>query len=199
MKDSISERSAASEPYSSGCAGNSTTWCASRLLRAEYGTRRSDGEIGTESAKCHSPSLSSTNEVRPVLGSSTISTSVPSSSTAETVAMRRSFLISSALFGPGFVICREPLQHVQRLAKAQSFDPLQERDHVAVGPTAEAMKIALPRIDRERGIMVVVERTETHERATRWFQFNIVADHRFERDFTFDLFDPLAQHGVNMA
>src|SRR6266852_2936966 len=163
MKDSISERSAASEPYSSGCAGNSTTWCASRLLRAEYGTRRSDGEIGTESAKCHSPSLSSTNEVRPVLGSSTISTSVPSSSTAETVAMRRSFLTSSALFRPGFVICREPLQHVQRLAKAQSFDPLQERDHVAVGATAEAVENFRLGVDRERRGMVLVEGTEADQ------------------------------------
>src|SRR5712692_7086350 len=57
MKDSISRSRTSSEPYSSGSDGSSTTSWASRLLRGEYGTRRADESMGTESAECHSPSL----------------------------------------------------------------------------------------------------------------------------------------------
>src|SRR6266849_7174097 len=200
MKDSISRSRISSEPYSSGSGGSSTTSCASRLLRGEYGTRRADESMGTESAERHSSSLASMNDVRLASGSTTVSRMVPSPRTAETAGIRRSFRASSVLLlGSGFAILLEPFKHAERLPEAQMFDSLQEVQHVAVGATAEAMKIALPGIDRERGIMVVVEGAEAHERAPRWFQLKIFADHRFERDFTFDLFDPLPQRGVNMA
>src|SRR5216683_2744631 len=96
MKDSISESKASSDPYSSGSDGSSTTLWASRLLRGEYGTRRADESMGTESAECHSPSFASTNDVRLASGSTTVSRMVPSPRTAETVGILRSFRASSA-------------------------------------------------------------------------------------------------------
>src|SRR5712692_3390099 len=171
MKDSISESSAASEPYSWGSDGSSTTSCASRLLRGEYGTRHADESMGTESAERHSPSLASMNDVRLASVSTTVSRMVPSPRTAETVGIGRSFRASSApLLGSGFAMGLEPFQLAECLPEAQMFDPLQEVQHVAVSAAAEAMKIAFPGIDRERGIMVVVEGAAAHERAPRWFQ-----------------------------
>src|SRR5713101_9603158 len=144
MKDSISGRSASSEPYSSGSDGSSTTSCASRLLRAEYGTRRVDESIGTESAERHSPSFASTNDVRLASGSATVSRMVPSPRTAETVGIRRSFRASSApLLGLGFIIRLEPLKHVERLPEAQMFDPLREVQHIAVRAAAITVKSCL--------------------------------------------------------
>src|SRR5216684_7739930 len=141
MKDSISGRSASSEPYSSGSDGSSTTWCASRLLRGEYGTRRADESMGTESAECHSPSFASTNDVRLASGSTTVSRMVPSPRTAETVGIRRSFRASSApLLGSGFAIRLEPFKHVDRLPEAQMFDLLEKRQGIAVSPAAVAME-----------------------------------------------------------
>src|SRR5229473_5922745 len=120
MKDSISGRSASSEPYSSGSDGSSTTSCASRLLRAEYGTRRVDESIGTESAERHSPSFASTNDVRCASGSATVSRMVPSLRTAETAGTRRSFFSSSAaLFGEGVIMALQPPQHIECLEEAQ--------------------------------------------------------------------------------
>src|SRR5712692_8183431 len=133
MKDSISGRSASSEPYSSGFDGSSTTWCASRLLRGEYGTKRADESIGTESAERHSPSFASTNDVRLASGSTTVSRMVPSPRTAETAGIRRSLRASSVLLlGSGFAILLEPFKHAECLPEAQMFDSLQEVQHVAV-------------------------------------------------------------------
>src|SRR5713101_8439516 len=137
MKASISESSAVSEPYSWGSDGSSTTSWASRLLRGEYGTRSADESMGTESAERHSPSLASTTDVRLATGSTTISRTVPSPRTAETVGIRRSFRASSApLLGLGFIIRLEPLKHVERLPEAQMFDPLREVQHIAVSAAA---------------------------------------------------------------
>src|SRR6266436_3813482 len=137
MKDSISGRSASSEPYSSGFDGSSTTSCASRLLRGEYGTRRADESMGTESAERHSPSLASMNEVRLASASTRVSRMVPSPRTAETVGIRRSFRASSPpLLGSGFAIRLELFKHVKCLREAQMFDLLEKRQHVAVRATA---------------------------------------------------------------
>src|SRR5229473_4120664 len=141
MKDSISERSASSVASSAGSDGSSTTSCARRLLRGEYGTRRPDESMGTESAECHSPSFASTNDVRLASGSTTVSRMVPSPRTAETVGILRSFRASSApLLGSGFAILLEPFKHAERLPEAQMFDPLQEVQHVAVGAAAVAVE-----------------------------------------------------------
>src|SRR5713101_1573840 len=140
MKDSISGRSASSEPYSSGSDGSSTTLWASRLLRGEYGTRRADESIGTESVERHSPSLASTNDVRLASASTTVSRMVPSPRTAETAGIRRSFRASSApLLGSGFVIRMEPFKHVERLPEAQMLDSSQEVQHVAMRAAAVAV------------------------------------------------------------
>src|SRR5229473_8280837 len=141
MKDSISGRSASSEPYSSGFDGSSTTSWASRLLRGEYGTRSADESMGTESAERHSPSLASMNDVRLASASTTVSRMVPSLRTADTAGIRRSFRASSApLLGSGFAIRLEPFKHAERLPEAQMFDPLQEVQHVAVGAAAVAVE-----------------------------------------------------------
>src|SRR6266851_6686833 len=107
-----------------------------RLLRGEYGTRRADESIETESAERHSPSLASMNDVRLASASTTVSRMVPSLRTADTAGIRRSFRASSApLLGSGFAIRLEPFKHAERLPEAQMLDLLQERDHVAVRAT----------------------------------------------------------------
>src|SRR6266851_5086728 len=141
MKDSISERSTVSEPYSWGSEGSSTTSCASRLLRGEYGTKRVDESMGTESAECHSPAFASTNDVRLALGSTTVSRMVPSPRTAETAGIRSSFRASSApLLGSGFAIRLEPFKHAERLPEAQMLDLLHEVNRVAMRAAAVAVE-----------------------------------------------------------
>src|SRR6266851_2830822 len=141
MKDSISRSRTSSEPYSSGFDGSSTTSWASRLLRGEYGTRRADESMGTESAERHSPSLASTNDVRFASGSTTVSRMVPSPRTAETAGIRRSFRASSApLLGSGFAIRLEPFKHVERLPEAEVFDHLHEVNRVAMRAAAVAVE-----------------------------------------------------------
>src|SRR5216684_6644631 len=133
MKDSISRSRISSEPYSSGSDGSSTTSCASRLLRGEYGTRRADESMGTESAERHSSSLASMNDVRLASGSTTVSRMVPSPRTAETAGIRRSFFSSSAaLFGAGVIMGLQQPQHIERLEEGKTLDLLQKCQRVAV-------------------------------------------------------------------
>src|SRR6266852_787603 len=155
MKTSILLRRSCSEPYSWGSDGSSTTSWARRLLRGEYGTRRTDESMGTESAERHSPSFASTNDVRVALGSITVSRMVPSPRTAETAGIRRSFRASSALLlGLGFAIRLEPFKHVKCLREAQMFGLLQKCQRIAMRAAAEAVEGFRLGIDRERRCVV---------------------------------------------
>src|SRR6266852_9126434 len=158
MKDSISERSTVSEPYSWGFDGSSTTSWASRLLRGEYGTRRADASMGTDSAEHHSPSLASTNDVRLASGSTTVSRMVPSPRTAETAGIRRSFFSSSAeLFGAGVIMGLQPPQHIERLEEAKMLGLLQKCQRVAVRAATEAIKRSLIWEDCKRRMVVLMK------------------------------------------
>src|SRR5713226_6739105 len=164
MKDSISGSSASSEPYSSGSDGSSTTLWASRLLRGEYGTRRADESIETESAECHSPSLASMKDVRLASGSTTVSRMVPSPRTAETVGIRRSFFSSSAaLFGAGVIMGLQLPQHIERLEEAKMLGLLQKCQRVAVRAATEAMKRSLIWEDCKRRMVVLMKWAEADE------------------------------------
>src|SRR5712691_1405758 len=164
MKDSISRSRTSSEPYSSGSDGSSTTWCASRLLRGEYGTKRADESIGTESAERHSPSFASTNDVRLASGSTTVSRMVPSPRTAETAGIRRSFRASSVLLlGSGFAILLESFKHAERLPEAQMLDLLEKRQDIAVSAPAVAVEGFCLGIECERRLVIFVERAKTYE------------------------------------
>src|SRR6266849_3284633 len=164
MKDSISESKASSEPYSSGSDGSSTTSWASRLLRGEYGTRRADESMGTESAERQSPFFASTNDVRLASASTTVSRMVPSPRTAETVGILRSFRASSVLLlGSGFAIRLEPFKHAECLPEAQMFDLLEKRQGIAVSPAAVAVEGSRFGVDRERRRVIFVKRADTDE------------------------------------
>src|SRR6266849_2445170 len=164
MKDSISESSAVSEPYSWGSDGSSTTSWARRLLRGEYGTRRTDESMGTESAERHSPSFASTNDVRVALGSITVSRMVPSPRTAETAGIRRSFRASSApLLGSGFAIGFEPFQLAECLPEAQMFDPLEKRQGIAVSAAAVAVEGFCLWIQCEGRLVIFVKRADADQ------------------------------------
>src|SRR5438034_9271974 len=139
MNARMSATSAASEPYSVGSDGNSTTSCTSKLLCGEYGTSRRPWTMSA-SSKRHSPSVDTQNRVRCSCGRYTISTSAPLSRTSDTVGCARSSLarcpildVSSGISGGELAEDRE------RFRKRELFDPHQEGEAVPLGRAPEAL------------------------------------------------------------
>src|SRR5712691_7701596 len=157
MNARMSAMSWASEAYSVGSDGNSTTSCTSKLLCGEYGTSRRPWTMSV-SSKRHSPSVATQKRVRCSCGRYTISTSAPSSRTSDTVGCARSSLTrrtgcdtSSDMSG------RELAEHREGFGKRQLLDPHQERDDVPVRRAAEAMKRLRGRVDHERRRVVIMK------------------------------------------
>src|SRR5712691_7761596 len=181
MNARMSAMSSASEPYSTGSEGKSTTSCTSKLLCGEYGTSRRPWTMSV-SSKRHSPSVDTQNRVRCSCGRYTISTSAPSSRTSDTVGWARSSLTrrtgcdsSSDMSG------RELAEDRECFRKRQLLDPHQERDDVPVRRAAEAMKGLRRRVDHERRRVILVKQAATGERVAAAAQRDVARRHRLDR------------------
>src|SRR5712691_12707741 len=163
MNARMSATSAASEPYSVGSDGNSTTSCTSKLLCGEYGTSRRPWTMSA-SSKRHSPSVDTQNRVRCSCGRYTISTSAPSSRTSDTVGWARSSLTRRTACGSSSDMSgRELAEDRERFGKRQLLDPHQERDDIAVGFAAKTMKRLRRRVDDQRRRVILVKHTTANQ------------------------------------
>jgi len=146
------ETRAASCPYSSGSEANSTTWCLTKLLPGENGTRRSLGERETASSYPQASAFPTTKRVHRSTGSKTISTSWPSDSLTPAVGICCGFWLSSSFLGGGseeFMGEVEALQGFERIFEGHRLFGHEELDGVTVPAAAETVVGVGHWIDRE--------------------------------------------------